>query len=81
MSQHVYTLKFTISISNPPDGTYLSQSESRDVKPELLTQEIGPDGATKEDVIKAQIEEKIKQVIPTVAGAINVTFDSLVESE
>jgi hypothetical protein len=81
MSQHTYELKFTISIENPPDGKYVIQGETLDVKPELLTQVIGPDGATKEDVIKAQIEEKIKKVIPTLAGAINVTFDSLVESE
>lgn len=80
MSQHTYTLKFTIGIDNPEGGSYPIHSGTREVKPELLTQVIGPDSATKEDIIKAEVEKKIKEAIPTQKGIITVNFDSLTES-
>ena len=81
MSQHTYELKFTIKINNPEGGTYLYGSESHDIKPELLSRIMNKDtGETKEDDIKAQIEKRIKDVIPTQQGIISVIFDSLTES-
>ena len=81
MSQHTYTLKLTIGIDNTEGGTYPIHGETREVKPELLSQVLNEDtGETKEDNIKAQIEKKIKGVIPTQKGIIRVNFDSLIES-
>lgn len=81
MSQHTYMLKFTIGIDNTEGGSYPIHSGTREVKPELLSQILNTDtGETKEDNIKAQIEKKIKEAIPTQKGIIRVNFDSLIES-
>lgn len=83
MSQHTYTLKFTISIDKAPDGVYPIHGETREIKHESLDDLLPKlDDATwtKEDEIKAQIEERIKKAIPTQKGLIKVAFDSLTES-
>ena len=81
MSQHTYTLKFTIGIDKAEDGTYPIHGEEREIKHELLSQVLNAEtGETKEDNIKAEIEERIKKVIPTQKGIIRVNFDSLEES-
>lgn len=83
MSQHSYTLVFTISIDKAPDGTYPQGSETREVKHESLTDLLPKlDDATwtKEDEIKAEVEKRIKEAIPTQKGLIRVNFDSLEES-
>jgi len=80
MSQHTYTVKFTIKINNPEDGVYLIQGETRERKPELLSRVMNEGGDTKEDLIKADIEKKIKEAIPAEQGIIQVLFDSLTEA-
>ena len=80
MSQHTYTLKFTIKSQESIKGKYPIQGETLDTDTEEdLTVVIGPDEATKEDIIKAEVEKAIKEAIPTQRGAINVLFDSLTE--
>lgn len=82
MSQHTYTLKFTISIDKADDGVYPIHGETREIKHEslddLLPTEDDPT-QTKEDVIKAEVEKKIKQACGALKGLIRVNFDSLTE--
>ena len=66
MSQHVYELKFTISSAYGSEGH--------------LDAVLGPDSATREDIIKADIEKRIKKACNEIRGAARVDFDSLVES-
>ena len=91
MSQHTYELKFTIGIDNPEEAGIVgakvhddfakvtTPGETKEIKPELLTQVIGPDGATKEDVIKALVEERIEKACGMLQGIISVNLDSLTE--
>lgn len=74
MSQHTYTLKFTIVAPPTQTGKYLYGSEEHDLKTEQLTEE-------KEAIIKSEVEAKIKNAIPTERGAVQVVFDELTESE
>lgn len=67
MSQHVYQLKFSIRETYEGEGN--------------LDMDMDGAGTTREDFIKAQVEKRIKEAIPTVRGGANVLFDSLVESE
>jgi len=81
MSQHTYTLKFTIGIDNTEGGVYPIHGETREIKPELLSQILNTDtGETKEDLIKSEVEKRIKKTIRTLKGIIRVNFDSLIES-
>lgn len=83
MSQHVYTLKFTISIDKAEDGVYPIHGETREVKHESLTDLLPKEDDatwTKEDEIKAEVEKRIKEVIPTLKGLIRVSLDSLTET-
>lgn len=81
MSQHTYTLKFTIGIDKTDGGTYPIHSGTKEVKHESLSQILNETtGQTKEDLIKAEIEERIKKAIPTQKGIIKVNFDELTES-
>ena len=83
MSQHTYQLKFTISIDKAEDGVYHIHGETREVKHEslddLLPTEEDPT-RTKEDLIKSEVEKRIKDLFPTQKGLIKVNFDSLTES-
>lgn len=83
MSQHVYELKFTIRIDNPEGGVYPIHGETRERKPELLSQvmKVVDEGEIiKEDLIREAVEKKIKGAIPAQQGIISVVFDSLTES-
>ena len=83
MSQHSYTLVFTISIDKAPDGTYPIHGETREVKHESLDDVLGKvDGVdwTREDEVKSEVEKRIKQACGTLKGLIRVNFDSLEES-
>jgi len=82
MSQHTYTLKFTISIDKADDGTYPIHGETREIMHESLSDVLGEkDGVdwTREDEIKAQVEKRIKQACGALKGLIRVNFDSLTE--
>jgi len=68
MSQHTYTLKFTIKDAYAGEGANLDAV-------------LGPDEATREDIIKANIEKRIEKACNEIRGAAGTYFDSLVESE
>ncbi len=80
MSQHTYELKFSIKIDNPEGGVYPAGSQTHERKPELLSQVMNEGGDTKEDLIKAEVEKRIKEAIGAQQGIIRVVFDSLTES-
>jgi hypothetical protein len=76
--QHTYALKFTIGQTyDPPDDV---KGKAMDVREDLDTV-VGPDSATRDDLVKALTEKRIKQIIPAIMGAISIKFDSLVEAE
>lgn len=70
MSQHTYTLKFTVK------ATYEGVDANLD---QVLKTENEVD-YTREDLIKAEVEERIKKIIPELKGDAQVVFDELTES-
>ena len=67
MSQHTYELKFTIE----------SAYEGEDANLDAV---LGPDSATREDIIKSDIEKRIKKACNEIRGVVGVSFDSLTET-
>lgn len=72
-AQKTYTLKFTIG-QNYSEGP--SDMDAR----QDLDRVMGPDSATVQDLVKAEIEKKIEQACGMIQGSVRVTFDSLVEA-
>lgn len=69
MSQHTYTLKFTIK------DTYSGGGAQEDLTQVMKTED--EVDYTKEDLIRIAAEERIKEIIPAISGAAQVVFDSL----
>ena len=75
MSQHTYTLKFTIKDTYEDHGEGIVHNPKEDLTQVMKTEDEVE--YTKEDLIRIAAEERIKEIIPAVAGAAQVVFDSL----
>jgi len=81
MSQHTYTLKFTIKSaydSIKGKSPYSSTTRDTDTAEDITIED--SKGKTKEDRIKAEVEKRIKEAISTFHGGAHVVFNSLTES-
>ena len=77
MSQHTYTLKFTIKDTYEDLGEGIVHNPKEDLTQVMKTED--EVDYTKEDLIRIAAEERIKEIIPALSGAIQVVFDSLVK--
>ena len=75
MSQHTYTLKFTIKDTYEDLGEGIVHNPKEDLTQVMKTED--EVDYTKEDLIRIAAEERIKEIIPAISGAAQVVFDSL----
>jgi len=75
MSQHTYTLKFTIKDTYEDLGEGIVHNPKEDLTQVMKTEDEVE--YTKEDLIRIAAEERIKEIIPAISGAAQVVFDSL----
>lgn len=78
MSQHTYTLKFTVKDTYEDLGEGIVHNPKEDLTQVMKTEDEVE--YTKEDLIRIGVEDKIKNVIPQIHGAIQVAFDELTKS-